>query len=108
MELKYIYINSEEDRVTLISKKKEDDHPDTEYVVSHDFDMTKDMGDGVMLEGFLTATEFLERYNGDYKQRRINAYPSIGDQLDKIYREGIDAWKADITAIKEAHPKPEE
>jgi len=102
---KYVYINTEENKVTLISKKKEDNHPDTEYVVTLDFDMTKDMGEGVMLEGFLTATEFLERYNNDYKQKRINAYPSIGDQLDKIYREGIDAWKSDITAIKDANPK---
>ena len=32
-------------------------------------------------------------------------YPSIVDQLDKIYHEGIDAWKADIKAIKDKHPK---
>jgi len=103
---KYVYLNIDENKVTLISKKQEDNHPDTEYVVSLDFDMKKDMGDGVMLEGFLTATEFLERYNNDYKQKRINAYPSIGEQLDKIYHEGIDAWKAEIETIKNANPKP--
>ena len=32
-------------------------------------------------------------------------YPSIADQLDKIYHEGIDAWKVDIKAIKDKHPK---
>ena len=32
-------------------------------------------------------------------------YPSIVDQLDKIYHEGIDAWKVDIKAIKDKHPK---
>tara|TARA_R100001244_G_C5117747_1_gene122746 strand:- start:127 stop:450 length:324 start_codon:yes stop_codon:yes gene_type:complete len=33
-------------------------------------------------------------------------YPSIGDQLDDIYHNGIDGWKVTIKAIKDAHPKP--
>ena len=33
-------------------------------------------------------------------------YPSWQDQLDKIYHSGIDAWKADIKAIKDKYPKP--
>jgi len=37
---------------------------------------------------------------------RIGTYPSIPDQLDKIYHEGIDAWKADIKAVKDEYPKP--
>ena len=41
-----------------------------------------------------------------YKYKRKEEYPSIEDQLDKIFHEGIDAWKADIQAIKDAHPKP--
>ena len=40
-----------------------------------------------------------------YKDVRRSAYPSSGDQFDKIFHEGIDAWKADIQAIKDAHPK---
>jgi hypothetical protein len=42
----------------------------------------------------------------DYIDKRAAAYPSMEDQLDKIFHEGIDAWKADIQAIKDAHPKP--
>lgn len=38
-----------------------------------------------------------------YKENRN--YPPIKDQLDKIYHEGVDAWKAEIQAIKEATPK---
>lgn len=38
-----------------------------------------------------------------YKDNR--GYPPITDQLDKIYHEGVDAWKAEIQAIKEATPK---
>jgi hypothetical protein len=41
-----------------------------------------------------------------YKKLRASAYPSITDQLDTIYHEGIDAWKAVITAVKEEYPKP--
>lgn len=41
-----------------------------------------------------------------YKVARSQAYPSIPDQLDQIYHEGIDAWKETIAAIKAEHPKP--
>ena len=39
---------------------------------------------------------------------RQKAYPSIGDQLDYIYHNGVTKWKTDmITPIKEKYPKPE-
>ena len=41
-----------------------------------------------------------------YQVSRSNSYPSITDQLDQIYHEGIDAWKETIQAVKDAHPKP--
>ena len=40
-----------------------------------------------------------------YTDARREEYPPIVDQLDKIYHEGIDAWKADIKAIKDKYPK---
>jgi hypothetical protein len=40
-----------------------------------------------------------------YAELRANAYPSIADQLDTIYHEGLDAWKATILAVKEEFPK---
>tara|TARA_Y100000114_G_scaffold70414_1_gene64409 strand:- start:90 stop:380 length:291 start_codon:yes stop_codon:yes gene_type:complete len=42
----------------------------------------------------------------EYKRKRAAEYPSWQDQLDKIYWNGIDAWKADIKAIKDKYPKP--
>ena len=42
----------------------------------------------------------------EYQRQRASAYPSIADQLDKIYHEGIDAWKAQIAAVKQEYPKP--
>ena len=40
-----------------------------------------------------------------YTESRRIEYPSVEDQLDKIYHSGIDAWKADIKAIKDKYPK---
>lgn len=41
-----------------------------------------------------------------YQRDRAAAYPSWKDQLDNIFHNGIDAWKADIQAIKDQFPKP--
>jgi hypothetical protein len=42
----------------------------------------------------------------EYQRKRAVAYPSIADQLDTIYHNGIDAWKAEIAAVKTEYPKP--
>tara|TARA_Y100000401_G_C8276221_1_gene200982 strand:- start:29 stop:346 length:318 start_codon:yes stop_codon:yes gene_type:complete len=42
----------------------------------------------------------------EYKINRANEYPSIVDQLDDIYHNGIDAWKATIKTTKDKYPKP--
>jgi len=41
----------------------------------------------------------------DYKQQRVAEYPSIEDQLDKIYHTSLTAWKSDIKAVKDKYPK---
>ena len=43
--------------------------------------------------------------NDSYKSKRRAEYPKIQDQLDDIYHNGIDAWKATIKAIKDKYPK---
>ena len=40
-----------------------------------------------------------------YKELRAAAYPSFADQFDTIFHEGIDAWKAQIQAVKDRFPK---
>ena len=40
-----------------------------------------------------------------YKHQRVAEYPTWNEQLDNIYHNGIDAWKADIKAIKDKYPK---
>lgn len=60
----------------------------------------------------LSGIEIIEAYNkwkllNSYKINRRSAYPSIPDQLDMIFHNGIDAWKAQIQAIKDRYPKPQ-
>jgi len=40
-----------------------------------------------------------------YQKDRSKEYPSIADQLDDIYHNGIDAWKATIKTTKDKYPK---
>ncbi len=41
----------------------------------------------------------------EYQRDRAKEYPSIADQLDDIYHNGIDAWKATIKVTKDKYPK---
>tara|TARA_R100000742_G_C4251112_1_gene69432 strand:- start:50 stop:322 length:273 start_codon:yes stop_codon:yes gene_type:complete len=41
----------------------------------------------------------------EYQRNRAKEYPSIKDQLDKIYHEGIDEWKKLIKITKDKYPK---
>tara|TARA_R110000765_G_scaffold422200_1_gene529065 strand:- start:375 stop:668 length:294 start_codon:yes stop_codon:yes gene_type:complete len=43
--------------------------------------------------------------NNAYQRSRAVAYPSIADQLDDIYHNGVDAWKATIKTVKDKYPK---
>ena len=40
-----------------------------------------------------------------YQEKRVAEYPSIGDQLDDIYHNGLTKWKATIKVIKDKYPK---
>tara|TARA_R100001377_G_C3165133_1_gene101040 strand:- start:7 stop:342 length:336 start_codon:yes stop_codon:yes gene_type:complete len=37
--------------------------------------------------------------------KRKKEYPSITDQLDKIYHDGVDEWKKVIKKVKDDNPK---
>ena len=43
--------------------------------------------------------------NDSYKSKRKAEYPDYATQLDDIYHNGIDGWKATIKAIKDKYPK---
>ena len=44
--------------------------------------------------------------NDSYKSQRKAEYPSIEDQLDNIYHNGVAGWKTGIKTIKDKYPKP--
>ena len=46
-----------------------------------------------------------EKERIEYKAKRKAEYPSIEDQLDDIYHNGVDGWKTSIKAIKDKYPK---
>jgi len=51
-------------------------------------------------------TELQTAYdNVEYQRNRAKEYPSIVDQLDDIYHNGIDGWKATIKTTKDKYPK---
>ena len=43
--------------------------------------------------------------NNEYQRKRAIEYPSIADQLDDIYHNGVDGWKATIKTTKDKYPK---
>ena len=61
-----------------------------------------DSGDAVLHESHIELVDSCR-----YASTRRAKYPDVGDQLDQIFHEGIDAWKETIQAVKDAHPKPE-
>ena len=40
-----------------------------------------------------------------FKAQRQAEYPSYADQFDTIFHDGLDAWKAQIQAVKNKYPK---
>ena len=40
-----------------------------------------------------------------YQRDRAVAYPSMADQLDDIYHNGVDEWKKTVKAVKDKYPK---
>jgi len=45
----------------------------------------------------------------EYQRQRASEYPSWQKQLEKIYDDGIDAWKTEmVDPIKAKYPKPGE
>ena len=41
----------------------------------------------------------------EYARNRKAEYPTIADQLDDIFHNGIDGWKATIQVTKDKYPK---
>lgn len=70
-------------------------------------DLTTEEADAILNEW--TDNEHAKQVDEDangYKSNRAAEYPSIPDQLDDIFHNGLDAWKATIQTTKDKYPKP--
>ena len=52
----------------------------------------------------LAELEYMYEIN-QYQRDRLAAYPSSGDQFDRIFHDGVEAWKEDIQGIKNVYPR---
>jgi len=57
-------------------------------------------------DGLKALQDAWDLENDSYKSKRREEFPSVVDQLDDIYHNGIDGWKATIKATKDKYPKP--
>jgi hypothetical protein len=51
------------------------------------------------------ATMISDWETQEYARDRSTEYPAIAEQLDEIYHNGIDSWKAVIKVTKDKYPK---
>ena len=52
------------------------------------------------------TTQLVTAYdNNKYQRDRKEEYPSMAEQLDDIYHNGVDEWKKTIKAVKDKYPK---
>ena len=79
------------------------------FQISHTGEITTTNGQKVptIEEVDTKLKDLLDDYDAKkYQRDRQPEYPSIPDQLDKIYHSGINEWKKDIKAVKDKYPKP--
>ena len=55
--------------------------------------------------GLKTLQDAWDERNKEYKLNRRKEYKSVSDQLDDIYHNGIDGWKATIKTTKDKYAK---
>ena len=102
-DMKFVLVGAVDENITEAEFKK---------VVWLPIEQTVVRGDEKSLPFPVTWKQFKKRLESylkqlDYTYNRKTEYPSIQDQLDKIFHDGLDAWKAEIQAIKDKYPEPE-
>ena len=83
-------------------------HP-TVVTISAEIDARDAQGQPVVLDEAKIAAEItkLQAAHAATQYRRDRVYPSIGDQLDDLFRQGAFSpeMAATLQAVKTAHPK---
>ena len=72
------------------------------FIASWDYDIAQPTAE--QIASYETAGNTKEALQ-TVLNNRAKDYPSIADQLDKIYHSGIDEWKKVIKATKDKYPK---
>ena len=98
---KYLEDNSKTWEDTKVSLQNNSDG-NGDFISSWSYDIAKPSDE--QIASYETAGNTEEALQVVLNNRR-NEYPSIADQLDDIYHNGIDAWKATIKTIKDKYPK---
>jgi len=83
-------------------KLQDDSNGQGVYIKEWNLDIAKPTDD--QLATYESSANDEESLNVILSNRR-NEYPSIADQLDDIYHNGIDGWKATIKVTKDKYPK---
>ena len=78
------------------------DNDDINKIIWHDGNPTNITNEQILAKQVELKTAY---DNKKYQRDRAAEYPSIVDQLDDIYHNGIDGWKATIKVTKDKHPK---
>jgi hypothetical protein len=75
-------------------------------IIWHDANQTQPTDTEIETEITRLKTEYDAK---EYQRQRASEYPSWEKQLEKIYDDGIDAWKTEmVDPIKAKYPKPGE
>jgi len=97
----YLKANSKTWDDTKVSLQNNSDG-NGDFISSWDYDIAQPTAE--QLASYKTAGNTAETLQ-TILNNRANEYPSIADQLDDIYHNGIDAWKATIKTTKDKYPK---
>lgn len=73
---------------------------------------TQKEGDAVLVDGKWCQNWVVTELNPEEALNKVRTmraaeYPNIGEQLDTIFHNGLDAWRAQVQAVKNKYPKPD-
>lgn len=85
--------------------------PDAEFSISGDnYDQIEWYSENIPKPTLQEIDAELQKLQAEYdrksyQRQRVDAYPSIEEQLDLMFHGGYDAWKTAIQAVKDQYPK---
>jgi len=99
-----------ENDANYVIVKKDDEEIVRGHVYTYDFDSETVIDCGVYVPDPVEVQRMIDEQEAiKYKMQRFHEYPSIGDQLDALWKGGDAAAEmlAKVQAVKNKYPKPE-